>query len=155
MTSVGQKEEMHVTTIEVEGRPYSVSIEVENDGIEHVGYLWFTDDEWDDDGLRDHGAIPGHSSEEVLHAARAISPTDLQLRFARARQDQRRYHGLRRLTEQVLEDIRHLNKVATSMRVGLLEVTDAAEEIDRTEQRLHELIDQLRVVAGVVSQPGN
>jgi len=36
-----------------------------------------------------------------------------------------------------------------------VQVTDAAEEIDRTEQRLHELIDQLRVVAGVVSQPGN
>ena len=44
MTSVGQKEEMHVTTLDVEGRSFNVSIEVENDGIDHVGHLWFTDE---------------------------------------------------------------------------------------------------------------
>jgi len=149
MTTVGQKDELHVTTVEVEGRTYVVTIEVENDGVEHVGHLWFRDEEWEDDGIRDHGAIPGRSTDEVLRLARELSGHDLSLRFLRAQVDQRRYHGLRKLTEQVLENIRHLNKVATSMRAGLLQVDEAAQEIDATEQRLHEMIDQLRAFAGV------
>ncbi|MBC7897556.1 MAG: hypothetical protein H7066_19205 [Cytophagaceae bacterium] len=155
MTSVGQKEELHVTSLDVDGRSFNVSIEVVNDGIEHVGHLWFTDEAWEDDGIRDQGAIPGQSADDVLRYARELSESDLQLRFARARSDQRRFHSLRMLTEQVLENIRHLNKVATSMRAGLLEVTEAAEEIDSTERQLHEMIDQVRLYAGVVAQPGS
>jgi hypothetical protein len=155
MTGAGQKEEMHVTTLELDGRSYDVSLEVEHDGIEHVGHLWFTDEAWDDDGMRDHGAIPGNSASDVLRHARELSRNDLLLRFARARSEQRRFHGLRSLTEQLLQNIRHLNKVATSMRAGLLEVTEAAAEIDSTERQLHEMIDQVRVYAGVAAQPGS
>jgi hypothetical protein len=151
MTLSGEKEEMHVTTLEVEGRTYNVTIEVENDGIEHVGHLWFSDAEWDDDGIRDHGAIPGRDAQEVARLARGLSAADLSLRFQRAQAEQRRYHGLRKVTEQVLEHIRYLNKVATSMRAGLLEVSEAAEEIDATEKKLHEMVDQLRHFAGVAA----
>lgn len=149
MSSVGEKEELHVTTLEVDGRNYNVTVEIENDGVEHVGHLWFTDEEWEDEGTRDHGAIPGKSSKEVHAHATALSAGELTLRFQRALVDQRRYHGLRKLTEDVLENIRHLNKVATSMRAGLLAVDDAAEEIDATEKRLHSMVDQLRHYAGV------
>jgi hypothetical protein len=149
MITVGQSEEVHVTSIQVEDRIYSVSVAIENDGIEHVGHLWFTDEEWEDEGVRDHGAIPGRSTPEVVANAKALSTTDLTLRFRRAQADQRRFHGLRKLTEEVLEHIRHLNKVATSMRAGLLAVDEAAAEIDSTEQRLHMMIDQLRFFAGV------
>ncbi|MGQ0649389.1 MAG: hypothetical protein ACT4P7_17690 [Gemmatimonadaceae bacterium] len=151
MTMVGEKEQLHVTTLEVEGRTYNVTVEVENDGVEHVGHLWFTDDEWEDQGMRDHGAIPGKDADEVTRLARELSAHDLALRFLRAQVDLRRYHGLRRLTEEVLENIRYLNKVATSMRAGLLEVADAAEEIDETERKLHAMIDRLRQVAGVTT----
>jgi hypothetical protein len=149
MTTIGHKDELHVTTLDLEGRAYDVKLEVENDGVEHVGHLWFADVEWEDEGVRDHGSIPGRSAEEVLRLAREISAHELGLRFRRAQIDQRRYHGLRKLTEQVLERIRHLNKVATSMRAGLLEVAEAAEEIDATEKKLHDMIDQLRDFAGV------
>lgn len=149
MITVGQSEEVHIATCEIDERLYSVAVSIENDGVEHVGHLWFTDEEWDDEGVRDHGAIPGKSTEEVLQHARALSTTDLTLRFRRAQADQRRNHGLRRLTEQVLENIRYLHKVATSMRAGLLEVDDAAAEIESTEVRLHEMIDQMRQFAGI------
>jgi hypothetical protein len=49
----------------------------------------------------------------------------------------------------VLDNIKHLNALATSMRAGLLDMEEAAAEIDITEDRLHELIDRLRPVAGV------
>ena len=151
MTLIGQKDELHVITLDLEGRAYDVTLEVENDGVEHVGHLWFSDVEWDDEGVRDHGTIPGRSAEEVLRTAREISTQELGLRFKRAQVDQRRFHGLRKLTDEVLENIRHLNKVATSMRAGLLEVADAAEEIDATEKKLHEMIDRLRLFAGVTA----
>ena len=59
--------------------------------------------------------------------------------------------GLRLLTQEVLAQIRYLNKVATSMRAGLLDVDEAATEIANTEQRLHDMVGQLRVYAGVVT----
>jgi len=144
-------EELYVTTVEIDGRRLNVSVVVEYDGVEHVGHLWFADEEWDDDGLRDHGAIPGHNADEVLAHARALSHSDIELRFQRAQVDKRRYHGLRRVTDDVLNSIRYLNKVATSMRAGLLDVEEAAAEIDETERRLHDMVGQLRSFAGVTA----
>jgi hypothetical protein len=151
MPEFGQIEEMHLTALDIEGRSYNVTVAIANDGIEHVGHLWFSDAEWDDDGYRDHGVIPGHTAEEVLDHARRLSDRELLLRFERARTEHRRFHGLRKLTEQVLEHIRYLNKVATSMRAGLLAVEEAASEIDATEKKLHGLVDQVRHYAGVAA----
>jgi len=151
MPETGQVEELHLTALDIGGRSYNVTVSVEHDGIEHVGHLWFTDAEWEDGGLRDQGAIPGRSPEEVLQQSRKLSDQDLLLRFERAQAAQRRFHGLRSLTVQVLEAICYLTKVATSMRAGLLAVEEAAEEIDETEKRLHSMIDQLRHYAGVAA----
>lgn len=144
-----QAEPMHVTTVELEGRRFNVTVAVEFDGVEHVGHLWFADEEWDDEGVRDHGSIPGHSPDEVLSHARQLSQPELELRYQRAQSDKRRFHGLRKVTDEVLDRIRYLNKVAVSMRAGLLDVDEAAAEIDETERRLHDMIGQLRQFAGV------
>lgn len=144
-------EQLHVTTVEIDGRRFNVSIAVEFDGIEHVGHLWFEDEEWDDDGLRDHGSIPGQSPDQVLSHARQLSQGELKLRYQRAVSDKRRFHGLRRATDDVLSNIRYLNKVATSMRAGLLDVDEAAAEIDETEKKLHHMVGQLRHFAGVTA----
>lgn len=149
MAVVGQADEVNIGSVEADDRTWNVTVVIENDGVEFVGHLWFADEAWEDEGFRDHGAIPGRSVDEVTEHARALSAQDLMLRFRRAQADQRRHHGLRKLTEQVLENIRHLNKVATSMRAGLLEVDEAAAEIDATEQKLHSMIRELRHFAGV------
>ena len=73
------------------------------------------------------------------------------MRYRRAMAEKRRYHGLRKCTDDVLAKIRYLNQVAISMRAGLLDVDGAAQEIDLTEKQLHELIGELRVHAGVES----
>ena len=149
MPTGGQNETLHVNTLEIDGHQFSVAIGVEFDGVEHVGHLWFSDDDWENEGCRDHGAIPGQSPEDVLVHARALSSHDLALRFRRAQADQRRFLGLRKITEEVLRNIRYLNTVATSMRAGLLDVEEAAAEIDSTEKKLHDMIGQLRQYAGV------
>jgi hypothetical protein len=150
MSNWEEHEQPHITVIEVDGRQFNVSVQVSFDGIEYVGYLWFADESWDgDDGIRDHGPVAGKTEEDVVSHARSLSETELIQRYRRAWTDKRRFHGLRKTTEEVLANIRHLNHVATSMRAGLLDVEAAAAELDVTEKRLHELVDQLRIVAGV------
>jgi hypothetical protein len=141
----------HLGTIEVDGRRYNVSCHIAFDGIEYVGRLWFADESWDDVGTPDRGALAGNDKDEVLRAAKLLDEEQLVMRYRRAMAEKRRYHGLRKATDDVLAKIRYLNQVAISMRAGLLDVDGAAQEIDLTEKQLHELIGQLRVHAGVES----
>jgi hypothetical protein len=141
----------HVTTIDYQGRRYSVSCRIAFDGIEYVGRLWFADDAWDDTGIPDRGALPGRDRDEVMHLAQRLSTAELVLRYRRALAEKRRFVGLRKVTEEVLSKIRYLNQVAISMRAGLLDMDGAAQEIDLTEKQLHELIDRLKSYAGVES----
>jgi hypothetical protein len=152
VTNASEGEEFFVGEIEVDGRAYSVTVFVEFDGIEHVGHLWFSDAEWtEDEGVRDHGAMPGTTPNAILSHARALTTEDLVARYQRAVAERRRFHGLRQVTQDVLSQIRHLNKVAMSMRAGLLDIDEAAAEIDSTELRLHEMVDRLRLFAGVAT----
>jgi hypothetical protein len=139
----------HVTTIDYQGRRYSVSCRIAFDGIEYVGRLWFADDAWDDTGIPDRGALPGRDRDEVMALAKRLSTSELVLRYRRALAEKRRFVGLRKVTEEVLSKIRYLNQVAISMRAGLLDMDGAAQEIDLTEKQLHELIDRLKSYAGV------
>lgn len=139
----------HLSTIEIDGRRYNVSVRIAYDGIEYVGRLWFADESWEDAGFPDRGALPGATKEEVLKLAQRVKPEDLGRRYARALAEKRRYRGLRKATEEVLSKIRYLNQVAISMRAGLLDMEGAAQEIDLTEKQLHELIGKLRASAGV------
>jgi hypothetical protein len=149
---IEDEEELFVTTTDIDGRTYSVTVRVDFDGIEHVGHLLFRDSEWEEDeGVPDNGTIPGRTREDIQTTARAFTNHDLTLRHRRAVSQRRRFSGLRQLTQEVLAQIRYLNKVATSMRAGLLDVDEAATEIANTEQRLHDMVGQLRTYAGVAS----
>jgi hypothetical protein len=139
----------HISTIESDGRRYNVSLRVVFDGVEYVGRLWFADESWDDLGIPDRGAFPGRTREECIALARRLTPDEMVRRHRRAIAEKRRYHGLRRATDEVLAKIRYLNQVAISMRAGLLDVDGAAQEIDLTEKQLHALIDRLAAYAGI------
>jgi hypothetical protein len=139
----------YLSTIEHRGRKYAVSVRVAFDGIEHVGRLWFTEEDWDDQGLPDRAAIPGRTREEVIERARGLSQQELGLRHRRALAEKRRFVQLRNVTEDVLTKIRYMNQIAISMRDGLLDADGASQEIELTEKQLHECISRLRHSAGV------
>ena len=139
----------HLATIDVDGRRFNVSVQIAYDGIEYVGRLWFADEAWDDAGIPDRGALPGRTKEEVMKMAQRLRPEDLARRSARALAEKRRFHGLRKTTEEILSKIRYLNQVSVSMRAGLLDLDGAAQEIELTERQLHQLVGELRGVAGV------
>jgi hypothetical protein len=149
MPSYDEITQPHIATIESDGRRYNVSCRVGFDGVEYVGRLWFADESWDDLGLPDRGALPGRTKDEVLVQAKRLTPDELVKRHRRALSEKRRFHGLRKATDEILAKIRYLNQVAISMRAGLLDVEGAAQEIDLTEKQLHALIDRLSSFAGV------
>ena len=151
-SNIEDDEELFVTTTDIDGCTYSVTVRVDFDGIEHVGHLFFRDSEWEEgEGIRDHGTIPGRTREDIQLTAQGFTHHELTLRHRRAISERRRFSGLRQLTQEVLAQIRYLNKVATSMRAGLLDVDEAATEIASTEERLHAMVGQLRMYAGVTT----
>lgn len=150
MSTLERFEMPHVATIDVDGRRYNVALKIDHDGVEFVGRLWFSDEAWaDDDGIVDQGVLPGKSADVVVAHAHTLGEHELVQRYRRAVAHRRRFHGMRQVTVEVLENIRHLNALAASMRAGLVDIESAAAEIETTEDRLHELIDRLRHVAGV------
>lgn len=138
----------HIATIEHDGKRLDVSCRIAFDGIEYVGRLWFSDAAG---GVRlmDRGAIPGRSSDDVLALARRLTPPELALRYRRALAERRRFFELRRVTEEILTRIRYMNQISVSMRAGLLDAEGAAQELEITEQQMHELVDQLRLASGI------
>lgn len=139
----------HITTLDYDGRRFNVTCRVVFDGIEYVGHLWFSDEEWDDSGVPDRGSLPGRTRDETLVLARRLTPQELMLRYRRALAEKRRFTGLRKATDDILEKIRYLNQVAISMRAGLLDSEGAAAEIELTERQLHEIVEKLKVFAGI------
>lgn len=138
-----------IAVIGIGSARYRVSVRIAFDGVEFVGRLWFHEEEWDDAGLPDKGTIPGRSKEEVLTLSRRLTEDELVSRYRRALANRRRYLTLRNATEDFLHSVRYLNQVAISMRAGLIDVEGAAQELDHTEQQLHDLVRRLRRAAGV------
>jgi hypothetical protein len=149
MNPQGDSIEREIATINVDGRQLAVSLNVAFDGIEHIGRLWFAEEEWEDEGIPDRGVISGRTTEDVITSARALTETELHARLRRATVNKRRYLSLRAVTDEILRKVRYLNQVAVSMRAGLIDLDCAAQEIDFTEHQLHELVARLRDAAGV------
>jgi hypothetical protein len=139
----------HIASIEHDGNRLDVSCRIAFDGIEYVGRLWFTDTSVTEGPIPDRGALPGRSRDEVTALAKRLTPPELALRYRRAIAERRRFHELRRATEEVLSKVRYLNQVAITMRAGLLDEDGAAQEIDITEKQLHDLVERLRFAAGI------
>lgn len=139
----------YIATLDHLGRRYAVTCRVAFDGIEYVGRLWFAEEDWEDAGLPDRAAIPGRTRDEVLELARRLTPYELGLRHRRALAEKRRFLNLRRVTDDILTKIRYMNQIAIAMRDGMLDEEGARQEIDLTEQQLHESVNRLRHSAGV------
>ena len=149
MPGYDEVEQPEVGSFEIDGQTIEVRMRIIFDGVEHVGRLWFAEEGWDDDGIPDRAAFPGRTKDEVFALAKRLYPHEFVSRYRRAQAEKRRFHTLRRITDDILAKIRFLNQVGISMRAGLLDVEGAAQEIELTERQLHDLVDRLRPAAGV------
>ncbi len=126
-----------------------VTLHVAHDGIELVGRLFFADPRWNNHGIPDRGMFPGRTLHEVEGLARRLRTEEIVQRYRRANAEKRRFHGLRRLTMELLAKVRYMNQVAVSVRTGLLDRESAAQELELTEGQMLELVRKARHLAGI------
>lgn len=144
--------EHHLATIDADGALCDVYVRLAYDGLEHIGRLWFSGPAVGEKAIPDHGAIPGRTMEEAIQLAERFTTDDLLRRLYRARAEKRKYLQLRRATDTFLEKVKYMNRVALSMRAGMLDPEGAQQELALVVKQLHELIDTLPLVAGVEEQ---
>ncbi|MEX0908868.1 MAG: hypothetical protein WDZ58_03805 [Gemmatimonadaceae bacterium] len=137
----------HLGTLRVDGGVHNVSVRISYDGVEHVGRLWFVDSVRDVEGIPDYGVIPGRTADDVLAAARQMGAEDLTRRFHRAHAEKRRYIRLRRSVEEILAKVKYMNRVAISMRGGMLDVDAAEQELDLVTDQIQDIVSRLKDVA--------
>lgn len=141
--------EHHLATIDADGALCDVIVRFSYDGLEHIGRLWFSGPAVGDKPLPDHGGIPGRTIEEAIQLAERFTTDDLLRRFYRARAEKRKYLQLRRATEQLLDNVKYMNRIALSMKGGMLDQDGANQELDLIVKQLHELVDTMPSLAGV------
>lgn len=138
-----------VGTVEVDGKTYNVSLRLAYDGIEYIGRLWFADASTDSTGIPDHGAVPGRTVEEALELAKRLTPDDFRRRCHRALAEKRRYIRLRRATDDILVNIKYMNRVAVNMRNGMLDADGASQELELIRRQIEEIVKTLPSHAGI------
>ena len=137
----------HLGTLKVDGSVHNVSVRISYDGVEYLGRLWFADSVRDIEGIPDYGVIPGSTAEDVLVAAKRLNADDLARRFHRAHAEKRRYIRLRRSVEEILAKVKYMNRVAISMRGGMLDVDAAEQELDLVTDHIQDIVSRLKEVA--------
>ena len=141
-----------IRAISVDGQKFFVSLRVGYDGVEHIGRLMFTEASTEI-VYQDHGGVPGINVMDAVRKAKEFTETQLEQRCHRALSEKRRFGRLRRATDQMINKIRHLNRVAVGLEKGLLDPQGGQLELDQAQTELMEIVKTLRLHAGVEDEP--
>jgi len=141
-----------IRAITVDGQKYFVSLRVGYDGVEYVGRLLFTEAS-SEMSYQDHGGVPGTSVQDAVRTATEFSENQLEQRCHRALSEKRRFGKLRRATDQMIEKIKYLNRVAVGLEKGLLDPESGKVELDQAQNELLDIVRTLRHHAGVEDEP--
>jgi hypothetical protein len=148
MSPASASSDHQIRTITVDGQNYFVSLRVVYDGIEYLGRLRFTD-ATSQITYPDHGAIPGMIADEAVRKAKELSETQMEQRCYRALSEKRRFSKLRNATDEMINKIKHLNRVAIGLEKGMIDPAGGKHELDQVQGELLEIVKSLRHHAGV------
>jgi len=137
-----------IRTINIDGQKYYVSLRVGYDGVEYIGRLMFTDASTEI-FYQDHGGVPGISVLDAVRKAKEFTESQLQQRCHRALSEKRRFGKLRRATDEMIEKIKYLNRVAVGLEKGTIEREGGNQELDTVQAQLLDIVKKLRMHAGV------
>ncbi|MEA2705853.1 MAG: hypothetical protein QOH22_641 [Gemmatimonadaceae bacterium] len=151
MGSSSASSEHEIRVITVDGNTYRATLRVGFDGVEYIGRLWFVDQVESKLAFLDHGAVPGATLEEAVRKAREFSEVELEHRCQRALGEKRRFGKLRRATDQMIDQIKYLNRVVVSLQAGMLDREGGQQEIRQIQNQILEIVRSLPIHAGVES----
>jgi hypothetical protein len=137
-----------IRTITVDGQKYVVSLRVAYDGVEYLGRLRFTD-AVTEITYQDHGTIPGSSALDAVRKANEFSAMEVEQRCYRALSEKRRFSKLRSATDEMINKIKHLNRVAIGLEKGMIDPAGGKQELDLVQSQLLDIVKTLRLHAGV------
>ena len=137
-----------IRTINIDGQKYYVSLRVGYDGVEHIGRLMFTDASTEI-FYQDHGGVPGISVLDAVRKAKEFTESQLQQRCHRALSEKRRFGKLRRATDEMIDKIKYLNRVAIGLEKGTIDRESGNQELDSVQAQLLDIVKKLRMHAGV------
>jgi hypothetical protein len=137
----------HIREITLDDQHYSVSLRVSHDGVEYLGRLRFTGPF----GItyQDHAAIPGSSAVDAVRRATEFSETEMAQRCYRALSEKRRFIRLRSTTDEIINKIKFLNRIAVGLEKGIIDPVGGKQELDQVQGELLEIVRKLRLHAGV------
>ena len=149
MESSSASSEHEIRAVAVDGHVYRTTLRVGFDGVEHIGRLWFIDKTDSELAFLDHGAIPASTVEEAVRRAREFSDGELEHRCHRALGEKRRFGRLRRATDEMINQIKYLNRVVISLQSGMLDRDGGQQEIQQIQNQILEIVRSLPIHAGV------
>jgi hypothetical protein len=141
--------EHEIRVVTVDDHAYRATLRVGFDGVEYIGRLWFIDEA--DSGLafQDHAAIPGSTVDDAVRKAQAFAKAELERRCHRALSEKRRFGKLRRATDEMINQIKYLNRVVISLQSGMLDREEGQKEIAKVEKQILDIVRSLPLHAGV------
>ena len=142
-----------IREITVDGQKYHVSLRVSYDGVEYLGRLQFTDDS-SEITYQDHGTVPGNTALDAVRKALAFSAREMEQRCYRALSEKRRFSKLRSATDEMINKIRHLNRIAIGLEKGVIDPAVGKPELDQIQSELLDIVKTLRLHAGVEDEGG-
>jgi hypothetical protein len=149
METAAASTEHEIRAIRVDGVDYRAVLRVAFDGIEYIGRLWFINASNDKLAFLDHGAIPGATVHQAVQKARDFSQAELDHRCHRALSEKRRFNKLRRATDEMITQIRNLNRVVINLQNGMVEPDVGQREIDQIQKQLLVIVRSFPIHAGV------
>jgi len=104
-----------------------------------------------DSGLafQDHAAIPGSTVDDAVRKAQVFAQAELERRCYRALSEKRRFGKLRRATDEMINQIKYLNRVVISLQTGMLDREEGQKEIQQIQKQILEIVRSLPLHAGV------
>ena len=137
-----------IRTITLDGEKYFVSLRVGYDGVEYVGRLRFTEAS-SEITYQDHGAVPGISMLDAVRKAKEFSEMEMSNRCYRALAEKRRFSKLRNATDEMINKIKYLNRIAIGLEKGMIDPAGGKQELDEVQAQLLDIVRTLRLHAGV------
>ena len=141
--------EHEIRVVAVDEHTYRATLRVGFDGVEFIGRLWFIDEVESGLAFQDHAAVPGSTVDDAVRKAREFAKAELERRCHRALSEKRRFGKLRRATDEMINQIKYLNRVVISLQGGMLDRDEGQKEIQKIEQQILEIVRSLPLHAGV------